>query len=232
VEITQNVKRILSELPAGIRLVAAVKTRTADEVREAVAAGLLHIGHNYVQEAESMRLALADIPVKWHCLGHLQSNKVKKAVLLFDMIETVDSVDLAKEIDKRSLAAGKVMDILIEVNSGREPQKAGAMPEDVPALVDAIAPLKNVRLCGLMTMGRLFCGLEQIRPCFKLTKQLFDALPVQYRQCLSMGMSDSYKAAIEEGATMVRIGTALFGSRNVLGQIVSAGINALKESCG
>ena len=215
--IKENVERILKELPAGVELVAAAKTKTAAEILEAVEAGIKIIGENYVQEAAEA-FAVVGRRGKWHFIGHLQTNKAKKAVEIFDMIETVDSLDLAKEIDKRSRNAGKVMPVLIEINSGEEEQKFGVRPKDSEALIREIAPLQNIRIEGLMTMGPFEGNPEDARPYFKITKQLFDvfkalALPGVEMKWLSMGMTNSYPVAIEEGANMVRIGTKIFGPR-------------------
>lgn len=220
--ISENVKRILGELPSEVTLVAAAKSRTPAEIIEAVEAGVKIVGENYFQEAEAV-FELVGRRVKWHFIGHLQRNKVKRAVQLFDMIETVDSVRLAVEIDKRSAEIGKVMPVLIEVNSGREPQKSGVLPEEVEDLVRKIsatyASLNHIKVMGLMTMGPRFGNPEDARPYFKETKRAFDAisglnLPNVQMKYLSMGMSNSYKIAIEEGANMVRIGTEIFGERS------------------
>ena len=215
--IKENVERILKELPAGVELVAAAKTKTAAEILEAVEAGIKIIGENYVQEAAEA-FAVVGRRGKWHFIGHLQTNKAKKAVEIFDMIETVDSLDLAREIDKRSRTAGKVMPILIEINSGEEEQKFGVRPKDAEALIREIAPLQNIRIEGLMTMGPFEGNPEDARPYFKIAKQLFDAfkalaLPGVEMKWLSMGMTNSYSVAIEEGTNMVRIGTKIFGPR-------------------
>ena len=215
--IKENIRRIQAELPEGVQLVGAVKTRTAEEVLEAIEAGLGIIGHNYVQEAERL-FNLISRPVKWHMIGHLQSNKAKKAAAIFDMIETVDSLKLAKAIDKACKPLNKTMPVLLEINSGEEDQKAGVMPDDAPRLIEEISSLKNVKVTGLMTMGPFTDDPEVSRPYFKKTKALFDeirALHIENTEMftLSMGMSDSYGVAIEEGATMVRIGTKIFGER-------------------
>ena len=212
--ITQNVNNILHELPPNVQLLAAGKSRNPREVEEAVAAGITIIGENYVQEAEKAREAVGD-RVEWHFIGHLQKNKVKKAVELFDLIETVDSIEIAREIDKRCAQMGKVMPVLIEVNSGREPQKSGVYPEKAEALVTEAAVLQNIKIIGLMTMGPFQKKPEDLRPCFSQTKQLFDGifrlnLPGVEMKYLSMGMTDSYKIAIEEGANLVRIGSKIF----------------------
>jgi pyridoxal phosphate enzyme (YggS family) len=216
--IKDKVRKILEELPEGVELVGAAKTRTVDEIFEAVDAGLGIVGENYVQEAEKVFQTIGG-RVKYHMIGHLQTNKVKKAVQVFDVIETVDSTKLAREIDRQCEKLGKVMEVLIEVNSGEEVQKAGAMPSDVPSLAEEISKLRNVRLMGLMTMGPISEDPEVSRPFFRRTKQLFNALkglslPNIQMRYLSMGMSDSYRIAIEEGANMVRIGTAIFGERH------------------
>ncbi|MBW1703414.1 MAG: YggS family pyridoxal phosphate-dependent enzyme [Deltaproteobacteria bacterium] len=213
--IKNNMKEILEELPEGVELVGAAKTRTPDEILECVEAGLKIIGENYVQEAERAFQVVGD-KAKWHMIGHLQSNKAKKAVKIFDMIETVDSIKLAKAIDKSCANIGKVMTVLIEINSGEEIQKAGVLPEDAVSLVRDISELKNIKIMGLMTMGP--GDPENARPYFQKTKKLFEEikkidLPGVEMEYLSMGMSNSYKVALEEGANMVRIGTKIFGER-------------------
>jgi len=215
--IKDNIRRIQAELPDEVQLVGAVKTRTAEEVLEAIEAGLRIIGHNYVQEAERL-FNLISQPVKWHMIGHLQSNKAKKAAAIFDMIETVDSLKLCKAIDKACKPLNKTMPVLLEINSGEEDQKAGVMPENAPRLIGEISSLRNVKVMGLMTMGPFTDDPEESRPYFKKTKGLFDeirALNIENTEMsiLSMGMSDSYRVAIEEGANMVRIGTKIFGER-------------------
>jgi len=215
--IAENVRAILSELPPGVELVAAAKTRTPAEILEAVEAGVKIIGENYVQEAEAA-LRTVGRKARWHFIGHLQTNKARKAVEIFDLIETVDSLALAREIDRRSVALGKTMPVFIEVNSGREPQKFGVPPESVEALVRDMAVLPNVRVSGLMTMGPFEGNPEESRPYFKETRRVWDELRardlpgVELRQ-LSMGMTNSWRVAVEEGATLVRIGTAIFGPR-------------------
>ncbi len=215
--IKDNVKNILKELPEGVDLVGAAKMRTPEEVLEAIEAGLEIIGHNYVQEAERAFDAIGP-RAKWHMIGHLQSNKAKKAVKIFDMIETVDSVKLTKAIDKGCGNIGKMMPILIEINSGEEPQKAGVMPGDAVALIKEISELGNIKVMGLMTMGPFAGDPEDARPYFQKTRELFEeikklSLPGVEMKYLSMGMSNSYEVALEEGANMVRIGTSIFGER-------------------
>jgi hypothetical protein len=215
--IAANVRAVLAELPPGVELVAAAKTRTAAEVLEAVEAGVRIVGENYVQEAAAL-LPEIGRRVRWHLIGRLQTNKAKKAVELFDLVETVDSLDLGRELDKRAAAAGTTLDVLVEVNSGREPQKAGVMPDDAEALVRALASLPRLRVLGLMTMGPFEGDPEDSRPYFKETRRVFDvvkaaAVPGVEMRLLSMGMSHSWRVAVEEGATLVRLGTALFGPR-------------------
>jgi len=197
--------------------VAAAKTRSEDEILEAVAAGVTVIGQNYVQEAAAVAEALRG-KASLHFIGHLQRNKVKKAVEICDLIETVDSLKIAAEIDRRAREAGKVMPVLLEVNSGREPRKFGVLPEELDGLVRGIAALDHLRIRGLMTMGPFSDDPETVRPYFRETKTCFDrlktlAIPGVDMHILSMGMSDSYRTALEEGATHIRIGTRIFGPR-------------------
>ena len=216
--IKDNVKTILDQLPNDVMLVAAAKTRTAEEILEAIEAGVLAIGENYLQEAEQAHSKIGG-RARWHFIGHLQRNKVKQAVRIFDMIETVDSPRLAAEIDKRCAQIGRTMPVLIEVNSGREPQKTGVPPEEVQAFIKELSRFERLKPMGLMTMGPRFGDPEKARPYFQRTREIFDSLAklksknTDWRH-LSMGMSNTYEIAIEEGANMVRIGTRLFGKRD------------------
>ena len=215
--IAANVKAILAELPPGVELVAAAKTRTAAEILEAIEAGVKIVGQNYVQEAADVFPAVGR-RARWHFIGHLQTNKAKRAVDIFDLIETVDSIALGRELDKRAGAAGRTMEVLIEINSGREPQKAGVLPEDAVALVRELAALPRLRIRGLMTMGPFEGVPEDSRPYFQETRRVFDALkreaiPGVEMRLLSMGMSHSWRVALAEGANLVRLGTAIFGPR-------------------
>ncbi|MGD0780900.1 MAG: YggS family pyridoxal phosphate-dependent enzyme [Dehalococcoidales bacterium] len=215
--IAENVRQILAELPAGVKLVAAAKTRSPQEILEAIEAGITVIGENYVQEAENAYRVVGN-RVAWHFIGHIQRNKVKKAVELFDMIETVDSFEIAGEIDKRCQQIGKIMPVLVEINSGREAQKAGVQPENATELITGMAALNNIRVMGLMTMGTATGGAEELRANFRETRKLFERLqsivqPNLEMRYLSMGMTDSYKIALEEGANIVRIGSKIFGER-------------------
>jgi len=215
--IENRVRAILNELPPSVLLVAAAKTRTVAKVEAAIRGGIKILGYNYVQEAEKIHQSIKR-PVQWHLIGHLQRNKARHAVKLFDMIETIDSARLAREVDHQCARQGKKMPVLIEINSGREPNKSGVMPEQVAELAREISQLPNLALQGLMTMAPYFDDPEATRPYFKATKAIFDrlkgeALPNIEMRYLSMGMSHSYAIAIEEGANMVRVGTKLFGPR-------------------
>ena len=213
--IKKNVVEIINSLPKNVLLVAAAKTRSPEEVKSAIAAGLNVIGYNYVQEAEEMHLYIQD-KVQWHLIGHLQRNKARRAVQIFDMIETIDSVKIANKVNWLCAESGKIMPVLIEINSGRESNKTGVLPENAESLLREISTLAHLRIQGLMTMGPRFGDPENSRPYLKKTKALFDRLskaeiPNIEMKYLSMGMSNSYKIAIEEGANIVRIGTRLFG---------------------
>ena len=215
--ITENVQRLLRELPEGVELLAAAKERTAEEISEAIRAGIKIIGENYLQDAQRV---FPDVKEKahWHFIGHLQTKKVRKVVEMFDMIESVDSVRLAQEIERCCAARDKLMPVLIEVNSGKEEQKYGVNPEDVLKLIEEISAYPHIKIMGLMTMGPRFGDPEKSRPYFQKTKKLFEQikglhLPNVEMKYLSMGMTNSYEIAIEEGATMVRIGTKIFGER-------------------
>ena len=214
----QNVARLLAELPDGVEVVAAAKTRTPEEIREVVQAGIKIIGENYIKEAREV-YDLIGTKVKWHFIGTLQKHNVRrKALEMFDMIESVDSLELAKEIDRKCAQINKIMPILIEVNSGREPQKAGVLPEDVERLIKEISGFRNIKVMGLMTMGPRFGNPEDARPYFVETRRILERikgleLPNVEMKYLSMGMTNSYKVALEEGANIIRIGTKIFGER-------------------
>jgi pyridoxal phosphate enzyme (YggS family) len=217
VGIAENVQGLLRELPPGVTLVAAAKGHPPAEVLEAIRAGVRVVGENYLQEAEEAYAAIGKT-VEWHFIGSLQNNKVKTAVRLFDLIETVNSAPLAKAIDRQCAALGKVMRVLVEVNSGREAQKSGVLPEDTAALVRQLVLLRNIRIQGLMTMGPRFGDPEAAHPYFSVTRRLFDelkslALPGAEMRYLSMGMTNTYKVALAEGANVVRIGSKIFGER-------------------
>jgi hypothetical protein len=220
-EIKDNVQKILKELPDGVQLVGAAKERTPDEILEAIEAGVKIIGENYIKEAKEAYKAIGR-KVRWHFIGIPKIEKHdllrRKNLEIFDMIETIDSLKLAKDLDKSCARIDKVMPILIEVNSGEEPQKFGVMPEDTEELLKEISALSNIKIMGLMTMGPRFGNPEDSRPYFIKTKKIFDQikeknLPNVEMTYLSMGMTNSYKIALEEGANMVRVGTKIFGER-------------------
>ena len=216
-QIKKNAEELLRSIPPHVTLLAAAKTRTVEEVKAAFDAGICCFGHNYVQEAQDM-ISAVDFKAEWHMIGHLQRNKAGGALELFDMIESLDSIRLANELEKRCAEQDKSIEVLIEVNSGAEEDKTGALPKDVQAMAEAVSDLPHLRLKGLMTMGPLSGEAELARPYFRKTRDLFEQikknhLPGSEMRVLSMGMSGSYQVAIEEGATMVRIGTLLFGQR-------------------
>ncbi len=215
--IESKITAIIKSLPADVVLVAAAKTRTTEEVQAAVRAGIKIIGYNYVQETERMQ-SVVGREVQWHLIGHLQKNKIKKAVHLYNMIQTLDSIPLAEVLDAESAEAKIKMPVLIEINSGREENKTGLFPEQVDDFVERIRAFPNIHVQGLMTMGPFLDDPARLRPYFKETQSIFEHLakinhPGVEMRYLSMGMSDSYKIAIEEGANMIRLGTILFGPR-------------------
>ncbi len=215
-DIKKNIKKIINETPSNIITVAATKTRTTDEIKQAIDAGITIIGENYVREAEEKYKVLKG-KVKFHLIGHLQTNKVKKALKIFDIIQTLDSLRLAEEINK---VAEKPIDCLVEVNIGKEMSKTGVMPEKVIDFIKEISKLNNIKINGLMTMAPYFKDVEKTRPYFKEMKKLFDSINKLSinnvdMKILSMGMSHSYNVAIEEGANMIRLGTAIFGEKDL-----------------
>ena len=214
-EIRANLERVDASIGAACRragrkrqevtLVAVSKTFPAEAVELAIGAGATHVGENRVQEAREKKPLVRGV-ARWHLIGHLQSNKAKEAVALFDMIETVDSIDLAEKIARAAEAAGKRQEILLQVNIGREPQKSGADPEDAARLVAEIGKMAPLSLRGLMAIP----PLGDSRPHFRAMRELRERIGTEH---LSMGMSADYEAAIEEGATIVRVGSAIFGER-------------------
>lgn len=205
--------------PATVRLIAVTKGRSITEIQDIIASGYLHIGENRVQEASLKYSAILNTPdaqrIQWHMLGHLQTNKAREAVRMFCCIHSVDSFRLAKEIDKHACSLGKTQDILLEVKTSSDESKFGFAPDEVAPLLKQITTLLHVRVIGLMTIAALGARGEDARPYFRQLRELRDQLnailPAQYviRE-LSMGMSDDFEVAIEEGATFVRIGRAIF----------------------
>lgn len=204
--------------PAAVRIVGAAKKQTPERVAAAVRAGLRDIGENYVQEAEAKRAAVEAqlgatlaAALRWHGIGHLQRNKAKEAVACFEWLHAVDSARLAAELDRRAAEAGRDLAILLQLNLSGEATKAGVAAADLPALLDAARRLPHLRVVGLMTMPAPAPDPEVARPVFAELRALAEAAQLPE---LSMGMSDDFEIAVEEGATLVRIGTALFGARN------------------
>ena len=221
----QNVKnrietaaRACGRDPETIRLVAVSKTVPTNRVRKAIQAGATILGENYVQEARTKFNDLATYPVSWHFIGHLQSNKAKYAVRLFDLIHSVDTLKLARELDKQSHKINKIQEVLIQVNISEEASKSGVNVKDTYNLLKDIGLLENLSVKGLMTMPPYFNAPEKVRPYFAALRRLRDRLEQQgllniSLSELSMGMTGDFEAAIQEGATLVRIGTAIFGKR-------------------
>ncbi len=203
--------------PASIRLVAVSKTVPADRVKAAIAAGITMFGESYVQEARTKFNALALYSVSWHFVGRLQSNKAKYAVRLFDLIHSVDTLNLARELDKQAEKIGKVQHILIQVNTSETLSKSGVSVNDALALIKDIRLFQHLSVQGLMTMPPFYHDPEKARPYFSALSRLRDSikqhLPDLAMAELSMGMTGDFEVAIEEGATLIRIGTAIFGKR-------------------
>jgi len=198
-----------------VRIVAVTKGHAIERAREAVAAGLVDLGENRVQEALGKQEAWPDAPVRWHLIGHLQRNKARLAVGRFALIHSLDSVRLADALEGAAAAASLVQDVLVEVNVAREPQKTGVTAEEAPALVRHAAALPHLRLQGLMAIAPYTPDVRLQRQVFRDLRLLRDALATSTRALgvLSMGMSNDFEIAVEEGATLVRLGTVLFGER-------------------
>lgn len=202
--------------PEEIKLVAVTKTATIEQIKEAINAGVKIIGENKVQEAkEKYQILTAD--TEWHLVGHLQTNKVKYAIEIFDCIQTVDSIKLAKEIDKRSLQFEKTTNVLVEVNVSGEETKYGIKPEEVEPFLKEISEFSRIRVRGLMTIAPIIEeDKEEVRPYFRKLRELSKEIKSKNiknvkMDYLSMGMTDDFEVAIEEGANMVRIGRGIFG---------------------
>jgi len=211
--------------PNSVTIVAVTKNRTVEEIEEVKAAGITDIGENRIQEALvkycDKRLAISDKRVNWHLVGHLQTNKVKEAVKIFGLIHSVDSLRLAQEIDRQAAKINKVQDMLVEVNTSGEASKFGLKPDETIEVIKAISRLKNVNINGLMTIAPIVDNPEKARPYFKILRELreriYERRMTNYeRRILSMGMSDDFEVAIEEGATIVRIGRAIFEKQSIV----------------
>lgn len=227
--IRENYAGIRKEIPDYVTIVIAGKTKSPGEIREVIDAGAGDLGENYVQEAVKMYDALGEKvrQVKWHMIGYLQTNKINKALRIFDVIQTIDSLEKALAIEEKAarIVPEKIISVYIEINIGNEDSKAGIKPEEhepfekfMEKLIRDISEFEHLRVEGLMTMGPRFGNPEDSRPYFRRTKKIFDLIknlniPNVNLQYLSMGMTNSYRVAIEEGSNMVRIGTAIFGER-------------------
>ncbi len=205
-------------LPSSVRLVAISKTRPAEDVRAAVEAGQTEFGENRVQEALEKIDATSDIPITWHLVGHLQSNKARRAAGAFNWIHSIDSVDLLKRVDAAAAEAGRRPELLVQVDLAGEPTKHGAPAEAWLALVEAASACRAARVAGLMLLPPFLPDPEDVRPYFRRLREIRDELagrgvPPDMLRELSMGMSHDFEIAVEEGATLVRVGTAIFGER-------------------
>ena len=204
---------------AGVRLIAVTKGHPLERAREAAAAGLVDLGESRVQEALAKQAAWpgagGEAPVRWHLIGHLQRNKARQAVGRFVLIHSLDSLRLADALEAAAAAAGLVQDVLVEVNVAREPQKTGVLPEEAPALAAHAAALPHLAVRGLMTIAPYGATVQEQHRVFAALRELRDGLATSTMELadLSMGMSEDFEAAVEEGATMVRLGTILFGER-------------------
>ena len=218
-EIAQALKRRRTKFDSdNVKLIAVTKNHDITMMRDAIDLGVDEIGENRIQEASEKFVAL-DRKVKWHLIGHLQTNKVKPAVKMFDLIHSIDSIHLALTVDKAAKSINKVQDILIQVNLAKEESKTGIEIEKLDELIKKVVECDNLKLCGLMMIAPNYENVEQCRPLFRQMYEIFQQLKgknlnkaeIKY---LSMGMTHDYKIAIEEGANVVRVGTAIFGQRN------------------
>lgn len=202
-----------------VTLVAVTKTRTAKEIAAAISAGIGHVGENRVQETKDKRTQIK-LAAQWHLIGHLQSNKVRNAVELYDVIQTVDSFRLVSALHQRALQANRIIDVMVQVNSSGSPKQNGVSLKEVLPLAENVADMSNLRFVGLMTIAELTENQVRLRTCFRDVRRMFDKLTAVSNggnpSILSMGMSGDFEIAIEEGANMVRVGTAIFGHRPVI----------------
>ncbi len=203
--IKDNIKRLKSEIPSNVEVLAATKTRNISQIKETINAGITIFGENYVQEAEKKYTKIKNNnKVELYFIGHLQKNKINRALKIFEVI-SIDSFEIADAIDRR---ADKKIKVLIEVNIANEPQKAGCKPEELIDLIDTISKLKNIEVKGLMAMAPFFNDIEKTRPYFRKMKELFDK--IGNLKILSLGMTQDYRVAIEEGSNLIRIGSLIF----------------------
>lgn len=207
-----NAAETVGREPNGIKLIAVSKTHPAETLREAIAAGASVFGENKVQEAEGKIVELGRDGIEWHLIGHLQSNKARKAVQLFDVIHSVDSLDIAKRLERICAEEGRErLEVLIQIDLAGEETKSGIPEAEIPELIDFLTTCERLKLIGLMILPPFFDDPEATRPYFKRLRDIRDRLIPGGE--LSMGMSHDFEVAIEEGATMVRVGTAIFGER-------------------
>ncbi len=224
--VAENIKRLHERIARAaersgrnlneIAIVAVSKTFPTESIQAAYAAGLRQFGENRLQEFESKRSKLAYLQAKWHFIGHLQSNKARLSAQLFDRIDSVDSVALAGKLNAAAAGANKRLPVLLELRLGNEPMKTGIVEGDLPGLAEQVMELPNLELLGLLTIPPYFDDAEQARPYFRKLRELRDSLSRTLGNplpVLSMGMTHDFEVAIEEGATELRIGTAIFGSR-------------------
>ena len=205
--IKDNIKKLKSEIPSNVEILAATKTRSIEQIKKAIEAGIKVFGENYVQEAEKKYSEIkTDNKIRIYFIGHLQKNKINRALKIFDVVN-IDSVEIAEDIDKR---ADKKVKVMIEVNIADEPQKAGCKPNELTDLIKKISKLKNIEVIGLMAMAPFFEKPENARPYFKKMKVLFDKVKNENLNILSIGMTHDYNIAIEEGSNLIRIGSLIF----------------------
>lgn len=221
---SENLKKVRAKIelackragrnPNDVKLVAVTKEASLNDIIEAIRAGVTDIGESKVQDAINKYITLKEYKIRWHMIGHLQTNKVKDAIKIFDLIHSVDSARLAQAIDKEAKKNKKLIDILIEINTSGEKSKFGVPEKEAPRLVEQVVNLPNTRLLGFMTIAPVVSEPEEVRPYFRRLKNLYDDVknkfPALRLEYLSMGMSQDFEVAIEEGANIVRIGTAIF----------------------
>ena len=218
--ILENIQRACEKSgrkPEEIKILGASKKQSPEKIKIVFKLGIKLFGENYVQEAEKKILELKDLPIEWHFIGRLQTNKVKKALNLFSMIQTLDRISLAQEIQKQAEKKELTVPVLIEVNIGKEPTKGGIYPENLEEFIEEVKKFDRIKIKGLMCLPPYEENLEKIRPYFIKMQKIFEKIKIymdsEFNE-LSMGTSIDYTVAIEEGATIIRIGEALFGKRN------------------